>query len=227
MPIGPAQSGKTPETTNPAKRIVPANPKAAGVVALAFTVLLYLVELVDRILPGNFEQGGIAPRSLSGIDGIAWAPILHGEWSHLVSNTVPVLVFGFLAMAAGIGQWLAVTATIWIVGGLGVWLMAPPGAVHIGASGLAFGWLAYLLVRGIFNRSIGQLVVAVVLFGIWGGMLWGVFPGQPGISWQGHLFGALGGVLAAWLVGRSGRAKPAKGPAGTGGPASAPGSLGV
>lgn len=197
---------------SPAKRVLPPKPLAAGIVALAFTMLLYLVELVDVILPAQLDLAGIQARSLSGLDGIAWAPVLHAGWEHLFANTVPVLVFAFLAMAGGLAQWVAVTATIWLVAGLGVWLTAPPGVVTVGASGLAFGWLAFLLVRGVFNRSAGQLVVAAVLLFVWGGMLWGVLPGNPAISWQGHLFGALGGVLAAWIVARTDRARAAKPP---------------
>ncbi|SFP27404.1 Membrane associated serine protease, rhomboid family [Amycolatopsis arida] len=208
----PAPSPKP--TTSPGKRILPPNPKAAAVVALGFTVLLYLVELVDVVLPADLDQGGIVARSLGGLDGIAWAPLLHDGWGHLLSNTVAVLVFAFLAMAGGIGQWVTVTAVIWVLGGLGVWLTAPGNAVTVGASGLAFGWLAFLLVRGLFNRSARQLALAAVLFVIWGGMLWGVLPSSPNVSWQGHLFGALAGVLAAWLVGRADRARAARRPAG-------------
>nr|WP_033288446.1 rhomboid family intramembrane serine protease [Amycolatopsis jejuensis] len=192
------------------KRILPPNPKAAAIVALGFTLVLYLVELLDVILPGDFTHGGILSRQASGIDGVLWAPLLHAGWSHLFSNTVPVLVFSFLAMAAGIGRWAVVTAIIWAVSGLGVWLVGPANAYTVGASGLAFGWLAYLLVRGIFHRSFGQIVVAVVLLGVWSGMLWGLLPGNPGISWQGHLFGALAGVLAAWLTSRGERTKARK-----------------
>lgn len=190
---------------------------SAAIVVMSFTMLLYLVELIDVILPANLDRGGIQPRSLSGLDGIAWAPVLHVGWGHLFSNTVPVLVFGFLAMAGGIAQWLGVTATIWVVSGLGVWLTGPTGFT-VGASGLAFGWLAFLLVRGLFNRSIAQLLVAAVLLFFWGGMLWGILPGNPGISWQGHLFGALGGVFAAWLLARNSRVQN-RGPA--------PGNLGA
>jgi membrane associated rhomboid family serine protease len=201
--------GGSPET-DPAKRIVPANPKAAGIIALGFTALLYLVELADVIVPGDLDHAGIQSRTLSGLDGVIWAPLLHNGWSHLFSNTVPVLIFAFLAMAGGIGRWIAVTATIWILGGLGVWLTGPTGAYTVGASGLAFGWLAYLLVRGVFNRSFGQIGVALVLLFIWGGMLWGILPGHPGVSWQGHLFGALAGVLAAWVVSARAASKRSK-----------------
>lgn len=188
-----------------AKRVMPPNPKAAGLVVLAFTALLYVVELVDVGLHGSLDHDGIRPRTLPGLEGVVWAPLLHGGWAHLLGNTLPVLVFGFLAMATGIVRWFAVTATIWVVSGLGVWLTGASGTTTIGASGLAFGWLAYLLVRGIFNRAFGQLVLAAVLLMLWGGTLWGLLPGNPGISWQAHLFGALGGVLAAWITARTDR----------------------
>ncbi|PRX49279.1 rhomboid family protein [Prauserella shujinwangii] len=207
----PARTGR-PARRDPRKRILPARPLAAAALAAMFVALLYAVELVDVILPAQLDLAGIQARSLDGLDGVAWAPLLHAGWGHLFANTVPVLVFAFLAMAGGIGQWVAVTAIIWLVGGLGVWLVAPPDVVTVGASGLAFGWLAFLLVRGVFNRSAGQLAVAAVLLSLWGGMLWGVLPGNPGVSWQGHLFGALGGILAAWIVARADRAKARRAP---------------
>ncbi|MFD4194673.1 MULTISPECIES: rhomboid family intramembrane serine protease [Amycolatopsis] len=188
-----------------AKRVLPAKPMTAALVVLAFTALLYLVEGVDVVLDNRLDAEGIAPRSLGGLDGVVWAPLLHGSWAHLLANTLPVMVFAFLAMASGIARWALVTATIWLVSGLGVWLTSEPGTITIGASGLAFGWLAYLLVRGLFNRAFWQIALAAVLLIGWGGMLWGVLPGQPGISWQAHLFGALGGVLAAWFAARAGR----------------------
>ncbi|MFD6067031.1 MULTISPECIES: rhomboid family intramembrane serine protease [Amycolatopsis] len=203
---------------DPAKRVLPPNPRAAAIVALAFTALLYLVELVDVVLPADLDQsGGIVARELSDLDGVLWAPLLHAGWGHLFSNTVPVLVFAFLAMSAGIGRWVLVTAIIWVLSGIGVWLIAPGGTVTVGASGVAFGWLAFLLVRGIFNRAVGQILVAVVLLGIWSGMLWGLLPGDPNVSWQGHLFGALSGVFAAWLMARMDRSQARK--------ATGPGSL--
>ena len=198
-----------PAETDVAKRVLPANPKAAAIVALSFAALLYLIELLDVIIPGDLDLGGIRSRELSGLDGVLWAPLLHAGWSHLFANTVPVLIFGFLAMAAGIGRFALVTAIIWVVSGLGVWLVGPANTVTVGASGLAFGWLAYLLVRGIFNRAAGQILVAVVLIGVWSGMLAGLLPGNPGVSWQGHVFGALAGVLAAWLTSRTGKSRKA------------------
>jgi len=97
-------------------------------------------------------------------------------------------------------RFLVVTAIVWIVSGLGVWLFAPPYSVTVGASGIIFGWLTYLLVRGLFNRDLTQIAIGVILFLVYGSVLWGVFPGTFGVSWQGHLFGAIGGVLAAWFL---------------------------
>lgn len=198
-----------PATTQkkPVNRILPPNPVVALVVIGSFTALLYLIELVDAAMSGRLDQFGIQPRTLGGLDGVLWAPLLHGGWSHLFANTLPVLLFGFLAMSNGIGQWVAVTLTIWIFSGLGVWLTG--AGLTIGASGVAFGWLAFLLVRGLFNRAFGQIVVAAMLFLYWGSTLLGVLPGNPGVSWQGHLFGAIGGILAAWLVSLANRTRSA------------------
>jgi membrane associated rhomboid family serine protease len=205
LPVKPADPG-------PLNRVVPPNPKQAAFVVLGFTALMYLIELIDVALPVELDRWGIAARSWSGLDGVIWAPLLHANWDHLFSNTLPVLVFGFLAMAGGLGQWIAVTVTIWLVSGLGVWLTAPSGVITVGASGIAFGWLAFLLVRGIFNKSLKQLAVAVVLFLYWGSTLLGVLPGDPQISWQGHLFGALAGIVTAWLTSRATKVKAASTP---------------
>src|SRR5947209_16709418 len=121
-------------------RIFPPHPFRAAVTMASLTGLLYVSEGVDQAMGGALDADGIVPRQLSGLDGILWAPLLHAGWPHLIANTVPFLVFGYLAMANGIGQFVAVTATIWLLGGLGVWLTGPDNTVHIGASGLIFGW---------------------------------------------------------------------------------------
>lgn len=177
---------------------------AVQVIAV-FVGLLYVVELMDTILENRLDAAGVRPREAEGLDGIAFAPLLHSGWDHLFANTVPLLLFGFLILLAGVARWLAVTAVVWLVGGVGVWLTGADQTVHLGASVLAFGWLVYLLLRGVFSRSVGQILVGVVLLFLYGGVLWGVLPGQPGVSWQGHLFGALGGAWAAWWLGRRDR----------------------
>ncbi len=174
--------------------------------SLLFIGGLYAVELLDQALGSRLERaGGVEPLENDGLDGILFAPALHGTWEHLLANTVPLFVFGFLVLLAGVRRWLAVTAAVWLVGGAGVWLTGGAGTIHIGASILVFGWLTYLLLRGLFSWNAGQLALGVILLLVYGGLLWGVLPGQPGVSWQGHLFGAVGGGLAAWWFGRADR----------------------
>jgi membrane associated rhomboid family serine protease len=176
-------------------------------VILLFVGGLYVVEVLDQLSGSRLERaGGIEPREADGLDGIVFAPVLHGPWGHLLANTLPVLVFGFLVLLGGVRRWLAVTGVVWVIGGVGVWLTGPAGTIHFGASVLIFGWLSYLLLRGAFTRHPGQLALGLLLLLMYGGVLWGVLPGQPGISWQGHLFGAIGGGLAAWWLGRADRA---------------------
>ena len=172
----------------------------AAVVSGAFVALLYVVELADVIADHRLDRLGVEPRSADGLWGILFAPVLHGGWTHLEANTVPALVLGFLVLFSGIAKGLEATAVIWVVGGVGVWLVAPTNSIHLGASVLIFGWLVYLMLRGIWTRRVGQIILGIMLFLLYGTLLFGVLPGQPGISWQGHLFGAVGGGLAAWLI---------------------------
>ncbi len=180
----------------------------AAVVIVGFVGSLYVIEGVDAVLSadrpagaaGQLDAGGIEPREVDGLDGILWAPLLHGGWDHLLANTLPLLVLGFLVLLSGIGRGIAATAIVWVVAGVGTWLTGSAGSVHVGASSLVFGWLTYLICRGWFARNVGQIVLGVVIFLFYGSMLWGVLPSDPLISWQGHLFGAVGGVLAGWVL---------------------------
>jgi membrane associated rhomboid family serine protease len=192
-------------------RVFPARPFSAIATMVAFTALLWVIEFYDQATGAGLDDDGIVPRTESGLEGILWAPLLHGGFAHLIANTLPFLIFGFLVLANGFGRFVLVTALIWAISGLGVWLVAPAGTVTIGMSGVIFGWLTYLLVRGFFARSGTQILLAVVLFLFWGGILLGVLPGQADVSWQGHLFGALAGVLAAWLVAPRRRRAPTNG----------------
>ncbi|GAB2780006.1 rhomboid family intramembrane serine protease [Nocardioides salsibiostraticola] len=178
----------------------PATWVRAGVHVGAFVALLWVLEIVDAVLPRSLDQYGVQPRSDEGLVGILFAPVLHAGFDHLVSNTLPVIVLGFLVFVSGISQGWTATAIIWVVGGIGVWLIAPGNEVHLGASVLVFGWLVYLIVRGAFTRNAGQIILGLVLVFLYGGLLFGVLPGQPGVSWQGHLFGAIGGGLAAAML---------------------------
>lgn len=180
-------------------REIPVWVQAAAAIGL-FTALLWVVEGIDVATGHELDQYGVQPRSDEGLLGILFAPFLHGGWDHLSANSGPLLVLGFLALATGLLRGLAATAVIWVVGGVGVWLVAGSNTNHIGASGLVFGFLVYVIVRGIVNRKLWEILVGVVVIFIYGGVLWGVLPGQPGVSWQGHLFGAIGGAIAAVVV---------------------------
>lgn len=204
--------------------LLPAKVKPAAVTVIGFGALLTLVQVVNSIMSSRLSMDyGIVPRTAHGLIGVVTAPLLHATWGHLLSNLVPVLIFGFLIMLGNVRQFIAVTLLVWLIAGLGVWVLGPSHTDTIGASGLVFGWLAYLVTRGVFTRSVGQIAVGLVLLVLWGGVFWtGIIKvaaaditGVVTISWQGHLFGAIGGVLAAFLVARSDRprrraqAKPA------------------
>jgi membrane associated rhomboid family serine protease len=173
---------------------------SAALVTLGFVAVLWAIEIVDVLLGNRLDQEGVQPHDTDGLVGVLFAPLLHAGFGHLAANSVPLLVLGFLVLVTGVARGLAATAVIWIVGGVGTWLFAPEGTVHIGASVLVFGFLTYLVLRGFFARRAGQIVIGLVVLFVYGGLLWGVLPGTPGISWQGHLFGAVGGALAAWLL---------------------------
>ncbi len=169
----------------------------AGAVSLGFVALLWVSEVLDAARGGSLDRFGIRPRTEEGLWGILAAPLLHGGFGHLEANSGPLLVLGFLVAVVSFARWLVVMAWSWLVSGLGVWLTAPAHSLTIGASGLVFGLLTYLLVAGFLERKPVRILIGVAVFLVYGGILLGALPGTPGISWQGHLFGALGGLLAA------------------------------
>ena len=177
----------------------------AALLTGGFVVVLWVLEIFDAATGNPLDAYGVQPRTDDGLVGVAVAPLLHFGFDHLVSNTVPVLVLGFLTLATGIWRGLLATAIIWVVGGLGVWVFAQPGSNHAGASTLIFGWIVFLIVRGFLNRNSTEILIGVAVFLLYSGALLGVLPGQPGISWQGHLFGAIGGFLAARALTTRGR----------------------
>lgn len=166
-------------------------------------LLLWFLEIVDwAILSERLDRYGIYPRTSRGFQNILFAPFLHYGFGHLISNTVPFIVLGALVMVRRISDFFWVTAIAGIVSGLGIWTLGWPNTVHLGASGVVFGYLGYLLLRGYFERSMVSIAIALVAGFLYGGLLFGlIMPFQPGISWLGHLFGFIGGGLAAnWIV---------------------------
>lgn len=187
----------TPTTTDQ-----PLSELTRPVVVVASTVaVMWVVELVD-LLPGtSFDGGGIRPRTLDGLLGIPVAPFLHTGFGHLVANTLPFLVLGIAIALGGVVRFAQVCLIVGLVSGLGTWLFATGGTVHLGASGLVFGFLTYLITRGVFARNVLWLAGGLLALVVYGGILWGLVP-RPGSSFSGHLFGAVGGVVAAWLLHR-------------------------
>ncbi|MFV0428959.1 MAG: rhomboid family intramembrane serine protease [Arachnia sp.] len=178
-------------------RPTPTISKAVLVVG-AMLALMWALEAFDQLTGNSLDPLGIHPRDIDSIGNIALAPWLHFGWGHLISNSIPFLVLGTIIFVAGAARWVVTTLiTAASSGGL-VWLISPPASVTAGVSGVIFGYLTYLLVRGFFTRSLGQIGVAIVVFLLYGGLLMGVLPGLPGVSWQGHLGGAIGGIFAAW-----------------------------
>lgn len=179
----------------------------------AMAALMWVAEVVDQLLGGDLDAYGIEPGRAEGLVGVATAPFLHAGFGHLVGNTLPFLLLGAAIALAGLARVVAVTLIVAAVAGLGTWLTAPAGTVHIGASGVVFGYAAYLVSRAFFTRRMLHGAVGIVVIALYGTtVLFGVLP-ERGISWQGHLFGALGGVLAAWVLdGLARRGRPAAQP---------------
>lgn len=167
---------------------------------VAFVALLWVVQVVNWITGYSLNPTfGLIPRYLSGLDGVIAMPLLHGSLAHLMANTPPLLVMGGLLVATTTRALLPVNAIVVGFGGGLVWLFGS-SAIHIGASGLVFGWFGFLVVRGLVDRSLITLGAALVVGVLYGSILWGVLPGQPGVSWEAHLFGAVAGAAAAVLV---------------------------
>ena len=187
----------------------------AGALMLGWIALLWVLESIDMATGQVLDTYGITPREPGELLDIVPAAFLHSGWEHVASNTLPLLVLGFIAALGGIRRFAAVALTVIVVSGLGVWLTAPPHTVTLGASGVVFGLFGYLLVRGFVDRRPLDIVVGVVIAVVYGSLLWGVLPTDSGISWQGHLFGLIGGVGAAFAFRRPRRATRLVPPAST------------
>ncbi|MBT2441707.1 rhomboid family intramembrane serine protease [Streptomyces sp. ISL-36] len=174
--------------------------KAAAVMMLVWVAVLWALEAVDLATGHALDAYGIVARDPDSLGGILAAPFLHFGFGHVASNTVPLLVFGFVAALGGIRRFLAVCAVIVVADGIGVWLISPSHSITAGASGLVFGLFGYLVVRGFVERRLLGIAVGVTVAAIWGGsILIGISPTSTGVSWQGHLVGLAAGVGSAFL----------------------------
>ena len=173
----------------------------AGMIAVTLAVM-WIVEILDTVaLDDRLQGNGIRPRSVDGIDGIVWSPFLHGGFRHLISNTIPFAILSGLVLVRGVRRWMAASAVIIVLGGALVWLLAlGSNEVHIGASGWVFGLFGFLVASAWFERRPVSIVLAIVAVMLYGGtILFGFLP-RPGLSWEGHLFGFIAGVVAARML---------------------------
>jgi membrane associated rhomboid family serine protease len=176
-----------------------------------FVALMWVVEAADQVLqaavgaPG-LDDDGVRPLSTDGLIGILFQPFLHGDWAHLIGNSIALLVLGSIIALSGLGPLIRVTLISWVFSGVVSWLLGGIGTVHIGASGIVFGYVFYVIVRGLFTRKFLHIIVGLVI-GFYYGLeaLAGLSPMLDGISWQGHLGGAIGGVASAYGLRRDRR----------------------
>jgi len=184
-------------------RFSPPRQAVEGLILLAGIVaLMWFVELLNVIDSGGLDaEGGIYPRNVGHLWAIFTAPFLHENfYPHLVDNTIPLVFMGAIIALRGAGKLALVTLIVIVVGGLGTWLVSPANTDTFGASGLVFGYATYLFARGLFDRSALEILTGAVVGVVWGGVLISSVVPQPGVSWQGHVCGGLGGIIAAWLL---------------------------
>lgn len=163
---------------------------------VVFVILLWAIQVVNALFGNTFNRYGIFPREMDGLYGVMIWTFLHGNFQHLMMNTTPLLILGYFVALRGTRVFFATSFMVIVLGGLGVWIFGRP-AIHIGASGLVFGYFGFLIVIGIYERDPGALLIGVVVLFYYGGMIFGVLPNERFISWEGHLFGLLAGVFAA------------------------------
>lgn len=162
---------------------------------------MWVLHLVNWVFGGGLSMRfGIYPRDTDGLVGIVTAPFLHGDFPHLLANTIPLLVLGALVAFSGLGRFLGASALIIAVSGAGVWILGPTAIPTVGASGLVFGYFGYLVFRGLIERKPLDLAIMVGVIVLYGTLILGVLPGETGVSWQAHLFGFIGGLAAAWWL---------------------------
>ncbi|HEV7240092.1 MAG TPA: rhomboid family intramembrane serine protease [Thermoanaerobaculia bacterium] len=162
------------------------------------TLSMWLVWAADLVWPGDLGHG-IVPRTSYGLSGIVMAPLIHANLQHLLANTIPFVVLGAIIVMRGVRAFVTVLIVSALVAGAGTWLFGASNTMHIGASGIVFGFFGYLLLRAVYDQRVSSLLIAIVLAVLYGAsFLTSLMPAQ-GVSWSGHVFGFLGGIAAARL----------------------------
>jgi membrane associated rhomboid family serine protease len=166
-----------------------------------FIAIFWIIEIVNQIFFGDrLDYFGIIPRNIVGLRGIILAPFLHADFAHLIANTIPFTILAWFVMLQDTDDFFVVSFYSMIVSGVGVWLFAQPNSITVGASGIIFGYLGFLMLRGYFQKKPASIALSLIVIFLYGGMIWGVLPSNPHISWLAHLFGFIGGILAAKSV---------------------------
>jgi membrane associated rhomboid family serine protease len=173
--------------------------KSKAFLIFGFLAVIWAVEILNGFLGHRLNTWGIRPRSELGLIGIPLSPFLHGSYNHVLSNTIPFLVLGGLVAFRGIQKLVGVSLFIVLAGGGAVWLLGRT-AIHVGASGLVFGYFGYLVAAGWYDRNLGSILAAFAVIFLYGGLVFGVLPTQSFVSWEAHLFGLMAGVMAARLT---------------------------
>lgn len=173
---------------------------APGLIVVGVMLAVMWGEEIVDLVPGTpFDGWGVRPRTVRGLFGIVFAPFLHVSFGHLIANTIPFAVLGGGIALGGTRQVVEVTAIAGLSSGLGIWVFAAGNSIHLGASGLVFGYLTYLVSRGVIAKNVLWIIGGLIVLAFYGGLFWGLLP-TPSVSWLGHLFGAAGGLLAAWML---------------------------
>lgn len=180
----------------------------------AMALLMWIAEIIDTLPKVDLDQYGIRPREISGLEGIATSPFLHSGWDHLIGNTIPFLILGATIALSGLVRVASVTVIVMVIGGFFTWLVSPNHSVVIGASGVVFGYAAYLVARWLYTRRLLHLLTGLIVAVVWGATLLSGLVPTPGVSWQAHLFGALGGFAAAVILDGGDRRRQLKARAG-------------
>jgi membrane associated rhomboid family serine protease len=176
---------------------------------VGIVAFMWVIEIINTLDSNGLDHDGIYARNVGRLWGILTSPFIHASFQHLLDNTIPFVFMGVIIALRGAARLAIISGIVILIGGIGTWLISPGGIPTIGASGVVFGYATYLFARGFFDRNLIELLVGVIVGAIWGAALISSLVPHTGISWQAHASGAVGGVVAAWLLAQhDGKAAP-------------------